>query len=70
MASHSVRAGVLRGLSLGVKAKQTDWLHLSPGEWSALNGRLDIAEDRHTEIQELSLTPWPRQPGGVIISYN
>jgi hypothetical protein len=29
----------------------------TPGEWSALDNRLDIAKDRHLELQELSLTP-------------
>jgi hypothetical protein len=51
MASHYVCNGVLSGLSLGVKATDTDWLHLSPGEWSASDNRLDVAEDRHVEYK-------------------
>jgi len=60
-AAKYVQQGDLRGVSVGVHTRRSDWMHLTPAEWEPRTGDLDLERRQAVELDEISLTPLPAQ---------
>jgi phage head maturation protease len=66
-AGEYVRAGLLDGLSIGVRVYRSTCDYLSPREWQPATGALDLERQYDVEPCEVSLTPTPAQDGHTVI---
>jgi hypothetical protein len=68
-AARYIRDGTCRGLSVGVTIRDTSWTMLDPRDWQPDIGQLDMCRRYEVDLDEISLTPSPSQPGSTITAW-